>query len=150
MSVDQLTGVLAEFFTLLTKAGEARRFVLAAGLDLSFSQLCILFILDTGDHEPSLHELAERLGLSVAAAGRAVDGLVRAGLVARREDEHDRRVKRASLAEPGRQLLLRLSEAHQEGLRAFAVLLTERERRKLHDALAPILARPELHAKESR
>lgn len=150
MSVDQLTGVLSEFFTLLTKAGEAHRFVAAAGLDLSFSQLCILFILDTSDHEPSLHELAERQGLSVAAAGRAVDGLVREGMVIRREDEHDRRVKRVSLAEPGTQLLLRLSEANKEGLRAFAVLLTERERRRLHDALAPILARPELHAKESR
>jgi DNA-binding MarR family transcriptional regulator len=145
--------VLAEFFMRLTRVGEARRMVVAAGLDLSFSQLCILFILGTSDHEPSLHELAEQLGLSVAAAGRAVDGLVREDILTRREDEHDRRVKRVGLAEAGEQLLLRLTEAHTEGLRAFAQLLSERERRDLHDALAPILARPELHpdtTKESR
>jgi len=153
VSVDQLTPVLVEFCTRFTKIAEARRIVLASGLDLSFSQLCILFILDTSDHEPSLHELAEQLGLSVAAAGRAVDAMVREGLLARREDEHDRRVKRISLVEPGVELLQRLTEAHTEGLRAFAQLLTERERRDLHDALAPILARPELNtntAKESR
>ncbi|HET9139131.1 MarR family winged helix-turn-helix transcriptional regulator [Actinophytocola sp.] len=154
MSIDRLVPVLVGFCTRLTKIAEARRIVFASGLDLSFSQLCTLFILDTSDHEPSLHELADQLGLSVAAAGRAVDAMVREGLLARREDEHDRRVKRISLAGPGEQLLLRLTEAHTEGLRAFAERLTERERQSLHDALAPILAQPELQhpntAKESR
>ena len=145
VSVDALTGVLADFVTHLKKIGEGHAIQLAAGMDLSFSQLCMLFIVDESDHDLALHELAERLGLSMAATGRAVDALVRAGMVTRREDEHDRRVKRVGLSEPGRKLLLKLSEAHRESLRAFAGLLTDEERENLFTALAPILARPEFH-----
>ena len=150
VSVEALTGALADFVTHLKKIGEAHGIQLAAGLDMSFSQLCILFILDTSDHEPALHELAERLGLSMAATGRAVDVLVREGLVSRREDEHDRRVKRIVIAEPGEQLILKLTEAHKEGLRAFAALLTDEERENLFNALAPILARPEFHTHKKK
>jgi DNA-binding MarR family transcriptional regulator len=145
VSVEALAGLLTDFVTHLKKIGEGRAIQLAAGMDLSFSQLCMLFILDESDHDLALHELAERLGLSVAATGRAVDALAREGMVTRREDEHDRRVKRVSLTEPGTRLLLTLAEAHQEGLREFAGLLTDQERRNLFNALAPILARPELH-----
>jgi DNA-binding MarR family transcriptional regulator len=140
-----LAGLLTDFVTHLKKIGEGRAIQLAAGMDLSFSQLCMLFILDESDHDPALHELAERLGLSVAATGRAVDALAKEGMVTRREDEHDRRVKRVSLTEPGTRLLLTLAEAHREGLREFAGLLTDKERENLFNALAPILARPELH-----
>jgi DNA-binding MarR family transcriptional regulator len=145
VSVEALTGALTDFVTHLKKIGEGHAIQLAAGLDLTFSQICMLFILDDSDHDLALHELAERLGLSMAATGRAVDALARAGIVSRHEDEHDRRVKRVVIEEPGAKLLLKLSEAHQEGLRAFARLLTEEERDNLFNALAPILARPELH-----
>jgi DNA-binding MarR family transcriptional regulator len=145
VSIEALAGLLTDFVTHLKKIGEGHAIQLAAGTDLSFSQLCMLFILDQNDHDPALHELAERLGLSVAATGRAVDALAREGMVTRREDEHDRRVKRVRLSESGTQLLLKFAEAHQEGLRKFAGLLTEQERDNLFNALAPILARPELH-----
>jgi DNA-binding MarR family transcriptional regulator len=146
VSADALTGVLIDLTTRLKRLGEAGSMQLAAGLDLPFSHLCTLFILDNSDHELAVHELAERLGLSVAATGRAVDSLVRAGMVVRREDEHDRRVKRISLAAPGTALIERLSKAQQEPLRAFAELLTDRERTDLYNALAPILARPEFQS----
>jgi DNA-binding MarR family transcriptional regulator len=145
VSVERLTGVLGEFVGHLKKLGESRSIQLAVGLDLSFSQLCALFIIDDSDHDLAVHELAERLGLSVAAAGRAVDALVREGLVGRREDEHDRRIKRVSLSERGEALLAKLTEVHQEALRAFAELLTDTERDNLFQALAPILARPDFH-----
>ena len=146
VSVDALTGVLVDLATHLKRLGDAGSMQLAAGMDLSFSQLCTLFILDSSDHEPALHELAERLGLSVAATGRAVDALVRTGMVVRREDEHDRRVKRISLAEEGTRLIARLTKAHEESMRLFSELLTERERTDLFNALAPILARPEFQS----
>jgi DNA-binding MarR family transcriptional regulator len=145
VSVDALTGVLADLATHLKRLGEASAMQVAAELDLSFSQICTMFILDTSDHEPAVHELAERLGLSVAAAGRAVDALVREGLVARREDEHDRRVKRVSLLPAGAALIGRLTEAHQEPLRLFVERLSARERADLFNVLAPILARPEFN-----
>ncbi len=150
VSVEALTGALTDFVTHLKKIGEAHAIQLAAGLDMSFSQLCMLFILDDSDHDLALHELAERLGLSVAATGRAVDVLAREGMVSRREDAHDRRVKRVVIEEPGAQLILKLAEAHQEGLRVFARLLTDEERDNLFNALAPILARPELQAHKAK
>lgn len=145
VSIEALAGVLTDFVTHLKKIGEGRAMQLAAGLDMSFSQLCMLFILDGSDHDLAVHELAERLNLSVAATGRAVDVLVKQNLVSRHEDEHDRRVKRVHIEEGGARLILKLAEAHQEGLREFASLLTDQERGNLYNALAPILARPELH-----
>lgn len=144
VSVDALTGVLADFVNHLKKNVEAQSIQLAASLDMSFSQVCSLFIMDASDHELALHELAERIGLSLAATGRAVDVLVREGLVTRHEDVHDRRVKRVSVTEAGRELLGKVTEVHTEGLRSFAELLTDTERQNLFNALAPILARPEL------
>ena len=52
---------------------------------VSVSQICLLFILDMSDTDPAVHELAERLKLSVAATGRAVDGLVKTGMVTRND-----------------------------------------------------------------
>lgn len=142
VSVEALTGVLSDFITRLKKIGEAHAMEIAAGMDLSFSQLCMLFILDESETDPALHELADRLKLSVAATGRAVDVLAKQGLVSRREDEHDRRVKRVVIEPPGAQLLLKFAEAHEDALRRFASQLTDQEREHLFNALAPILARP--------
>lgn len=141
VTAETLATVLADLVTRVKTVGEARCMQLAAGMDLSLTQLSALFILETSEHALAVHELAERLDLSVAATGRAVDHLARDGLVRRREDAHDRRVKRLTLAEPGAALLSRLTRAHRDGLHAFAGLLTGAERDKLHDALAPILAR---------
>lgn len=143
VSAEALTGVLTDLATLIKRMGDAGSMQLAAALDLPFSQLCTLFILDTMDHAPAVHELAERLGLSVAATGRAVDALVRAGMVARSEDEHDRRIKRVRLAGGGIEVIERLTAAQREPLRMFAERLTDKERTDLYHALAPILARPE-------
>src|SRR5262245_17667747 len=101
VSVDALTEALTRLASHLKKLGDARTFQAAAALDLSFSQVCTLFTLETSDHPLAVHELAGRLGLSVAATGRAVDALVREGLVSRREDQHDRRIKRISLTGAG-------------------------------------------------
>jgi DNA-binding MarR family transcriptional regulator len=150
VSADALTGALTHLATHLKRLGDAGSMQLAAGLDLPFSHLCTLFILDSSDHELAVHELAERLGLSVAATGRAVDSLVRSGMVVRREDAHDRRVKRISLADAGNALIERLSKAQQEPLRAFAELLTDKERTDLYNALAPILARPEFQSHKEK
>jgi DNA-binding MarR family transcriptional regulator len=150
VSIEALTGVLAEVSTHLKRLGETRAIQAAAELDLPFSQLCTLVTLDLSDHPLAVHELAERLGLSVAAAGRAVDALVRTGMVERREDEHDRRVKRVSLAPPGIRLIERLTAAQVDGLRAFARMLTDEERANLYNALVPILARAELRTPKGK
>lgn len=146
VSPAQLAQELLGVAAYVMKSGQADALRAAAGLDLSLSQLRALHILDADERELALHELAEAIGLSAAAAGRAVDGLVREGLVARREDPADRRVKRMSATQSGRDVVLRLIAARQEVVGRLVASLSEDERAALSAALSPVLARPEVQA----
>jgi DNA-binding MarR family transcriptional regulator len=114
--------------------------------DLTLSQLKTLSLLS----EPppasplSLKEVAEQLGISLPAASRAVDPLVRRGLVERREDTEDRRIKRVSTTPEGEALSHRLMAARVAAFEELLSGFTVTERRKLGDALDEILARPEI------
>jgi DNA-binding MarR family transcriptional regulator len=149
-SIEQLTGGLIDLLTYLMKTAQCDVFQSVMELDLSMSQVRTLFLVDAarlhGTHELALHELAEQLGLSVAAAGRAVDTLVRVGLTDRHEDTADRRVKRVTLTPAGQELVDRLSASHRDDTRRFAEALTEEERTRLNEALTPILTRPDIRA----
>ncbi|HEV7647929.1 MAG TPA: MarR family transcriptional regulator [Actinophytocola sp.] len=136
-----MTDDVMGFLSHLKKSGEAHILGVAADLDLSFSQLRAMFVLSDCREELAVHELAARLGSSMATAGRAVQALTRAGLVARREDEQDRRVKRVSLTGHGRTLVAGFVQAHREAVRECVESLSDRERDHLSEALAPILAR---------
>jgi DNA-binding MarR family transcriptional regulator len=144
--IDQLTDELFGFLTYLVKSAESDVFRVAAELDLSLSQIRGLFILSHAEHELALTELAPELGLSVAATGRAVDVLVRHGLVVRREDAFDRRIKRIGLTPAGRDKIDRLNAARREGLRQFVSTLSDEERERFTRALAPVLGRPDVHS----
>jgi DNA-binding MarR family transcriptional regulator len=112
--------------------------------DLSFSQLKTLLLLAEHAETLSVKDVAERLGISLPAASRAVDSLVRRGLAERAEDPIDRRVKRVRTTRKADRLVERLVAAR---IRSFERLLegfTATERRKLGDALDEILARPEV------
>jgi DNA-binding MarR family transcriptional regulator len=107
-------------------------------LDLSFTQFKALTA--AADGEPTVKALAERLGLSLPGASRAVDQLTRRGLLDRREDADDRRCKRLSITDAGRELVHRLDDARREALEAFAEGIAPAHRERLIAALAPILA----------
>jgi DNA-binding MarR family transcriptional regulator len=128
---DQLVGLVA--YLLKTTQGEALQ--VAGELDITMSQLRALFVLSHVDHDPALSELADVVGLSVAAMGRATDGLVRAGLVSRREDENDRRIKRLALTPQGEELLDRIAEARRAGVRRFVEHLDDDAREQFARAL---------------
>jgi DNA-binding MarR family transcriptional regulator len=145
-SVEQLASDLFGFLTYLVKNAEGDVFSVAAELDLSLSQIRGLFIVGHGDRELALTELAQAIGLSVAATGRAVDVLVRHGLVARHEDAADRRIKRVGITDAGRDTLRRLAAARRGGLAQFVSTLSEEERERFARALAPILERPDVNA----
>lgn len=133
-----------DFLSRLKKSGEAHILGVARGLDLSFSQMRALFVLSDSQDELAVHELAKRLGLSMGTAGRAVQGLVRADMVTRREDDHDRRVKRVRLSEHGRSFVDGLMQAHRDAVRECLESLSDHERDQLSQALEPILARVDL------
>ena len=107
-----------------------------------------LFMLDVSDRGLALTELAPRMGLSVAAAGRAVDGLVRGGLVSRSEDPADRRIKRLTLTAAGRAALERIAAARLVGLRRFAETLGDAEREALASALGAVFTHWEAQQRE--
>ena len=85
-------------------------------------------------------------GFGVGVGRGAVDVLVRLGLVARHEDVVDRRIKRIVLTAAGRDRIVRLNAARRDTLRQFIATLSEAEREQVTAALAPILARPDVHA----
>jgi DNA-binding MarR family transcriptional regulator len=72
--------------------------------NLTMSQLKALLVL--ADHDAaSAHELADALRVGLATLTGIVDRLVAHGLVVRREDPHDRRVRRVVLTVAGRELV---------------------------------------------
>lgn len=135
---------MMDFLSRLKKSGEAHILGVAKGLDLSLSQMRALFVLADSQRELAVHELASLLGLSMATSGRAVAGLVKADMVTRREDDHDRRVKRVCLSEHGRQFVDGLIQAHRAAVRDCLESLSDHERDQLSQALLPILARGDL------
>ena len=72
---------------------------------LTFTQMKVLMTLaGASEQAPGLKPFAESLGLSLPSVSRAVDGLVKRGLVARAEDPADRRQRLLTLTEEGRAL----------------------------------------------
>jgi DNA-binding MarR family transcriptional regulator len=138
VSTRQLAQDLQRFFHRVMKGDQGELLALVAELDLTMPQIRAMFVLDTTDHALALTELAPQMGLSVAAAGRAVDRMVRDGLISRTEDPVDRRVKRLALTDSGQAAIGRLAEARLAGLRRFAATLGERERDALTGALRTV------------
>lgn len=139
-SADQLADELMRFIGTVMKGDQGELFEIVAALDLTMPQMRGMFMLAASERGLALTELAPRMGLSVAAAGRAVDGLVRNGLVSRTEDLADRRIKRLALTETGLAALARIAEARREALRRFADTLGDDERAALSQGLATVFA----------
>jgi DNA-binding MarR family transcriptional regulator len=81
--------------------------------DLTFTQLAAIDHI-AGGGEPTIAEVAEAIDRSRGATSRLIDDLVRAGLVARRSSEEDRRVKRVRLTAAAKDLLAGLHKAHHD------------------------------------
>jgi DNA-binding MarR family transcriptional regulator len=128
--LDVTTGVLA------TLDGELQR-----EHDLSLGEYEVLVHLsETPGHSLRMTDLADRLKLSPSGITRRIDGLVREGLVERRQCPSDRRGSNAVLTEKG---LLRLNEAaptHVRGVRLhFVDQLSERQLANLASALSAVV-----------
>jgi len=137
---EDLTDALAAFAQLMIRPGRGHAFATMAAHDLSITQVRILHLLRWNEHEPAQVEIAEEIALSEAAAGRAIDTLVRAGLVQRRADPDDRRVKRVLLTRSGGALVDEMAEGRRADFRDFVDQLDPAERAGLAEALGPILA----------
>ena len=116
-------------------------------LELSLSQIKLLHHLDDAPSELTLKEAAESVHVSLPAASRMVDDLVRRGFVLRNEDAEDRRMKRVRLTDDGGAVIRRLNAARLIGFESFAQTLNHTEHEQLAQALATLLEqRPDLAA----
>jgi DNA-binding MarR family transcriptional regulator len=114
-------------------------------LDLSLSQIKSLQLLDLQD-AASIKALSDQLGLSLPAVSRAVEALVKRGMVTRAEDPEDRRAKHLTITAKGRRTTRRLIELRVASIRDFVDGLHDYEREALAAGLRPLMERPEIGA----
>jgi len=91
-----------------------------------------------------LKELAEKLGSSKPAMSRAIDDLVKKGLVSRLEDPEDRRARRIELTAKGQALVDHLVTVRLKGVTAFSTTLNAAQRRKLDAAIEALMDRDDI------
>jgi DNA-binding MarR family transcriptional regulator len=140
VSSEQLADQIARFLAGVMRTAQTEVFQIVGELDLSMTQLKILHILDGTGGEQTPSDLAKFVGLSPAATGRAFDAMTRAGLVSRRDDAEDRRVKRLTLTDAGVAAVSKITQARIAGLVLAVEDLDPDQRAALSDALAPLLA----------
>ncbi|MFW0783315.1 MarR family transcriptional regulator [Gordonia sp. CPCC 206044] len=141
-SVETTCATLTGFLDRLACIAKGQTMDTLAAADLTFSQIRVLFALGAHGEDSesmSVHEIAGQVNLSLAAAGRTVDKLVGTGLVDRREDPTDRRVKRVSLTAEGADVVASQVTIKREMLRSFVAGLPVGLRDGLCSALSPIV-----------
>lgn len=121
-------------------------FEAVGALDLTLTQIKLLHYLEDAEEPLTLKQAAGLVQVSLPAASRLVDDLVRRGFAERHEDLEDRRMKRVSSTDEGRAVNRRLNAARLSGLQRFTQSLADPERDLLQTAVAKLLERPEVAA----
>jgi DNA-binding MarR family transcriptional regulator len=135
---DPLVAALIMAIFPLIKDSQTEVMAITAEFDLNLSQLRMLFVLDRAHADLAVNELADQVSLSMAAAGRAVDALVRTGLLSRREDPVDRRIKRIALTTAGKRAIEQIGAARLHSVKRFVDSLSKTERTALTEAVATL------------
>ena len=136
---EQLTRDMYALASYLMRSSNVGAFNTIAELELSFTQIKALCALDMDSDGRSVKALADSMSVSLAAMSRAVDCLHDRGLVDRREDPLDRRMKRVRLTEAGRAITNSLNEARLATMQEFLLSLSDQEAQALTRALRLIL-----------
>ncbi len=129
----------------LMKGSQAEVMAATTQFNLTLTQLRMMFVLEKAGQDLAVNELAESVALSVAAAGRAVDAMVRVGLLSRREDEIDRRIKRIALTAAGHRAIVKIGLARSRAVATFVNKLDAQERAALDAAVATLGALTSAH-----
>lgn len=101
---------------------------------LSMSQIGALLRIFRGGRS-SVSDIGDNLGVTSAAASQMLERLVQQGLILRKEDPEDRRVKQVVLTDKGREILQESIAARQGWLENLAQTLSEGEREQITAAL---------------
>jgi DNA-binding MarR family transcriptional regulator len=133
-----LAGELLDLWRVILKGSTRELYKLLDEIELSLTQLKLLHVLVECEAEVSVKELAEAMSISLPSASRTVDALLQRGLVERREDTTDRRMKRVGATPAARELIDRVDTARLHGLEDWATQLPDDARRALMEALSLI------------
>ena len=136
---DALTRDMYALVKHLMRVSNLQTFGMIAELDLSFTQIKALCALDADRSERSVKALAESMGVSLPAMSRAIDGLYERGLVDRREDRVDRRMKRVCLTRSGQAMTNSLAAGRLSGIQEFLDSLSAEQAAALARALQLIV-----------
>jgi DNA-binding MarR family transcriptional regulator len=146
VAATDIAGDLYAVVVHLHKNCNSDLFEAVGALELSLTQIKLLHHLEDATTELTLGRAAELVHVSLPAASRMVDELVRRGFVIRHEDTEDRRMKRVRVTDAGRAVIRRLNAARLSGLQEFTQSLTDPERRDLAAALGRLLQRDDIAA----
>ena len=127
---------LAQSFTLRSLQ-EWRGYVKSSGL--SIPQYIVLMQLLHGG-SCGVHQIGEKLEVSSPAASQLVDRLVQAGLAERSESREDRRARRVSLTQKGRELVSRGFGGHFRWVDELAAAIGGADRAAVLEALPRLLS----------
>ena len=119
-------------------ASNTEFFAILEELDVSIMQVKMLEALGSADAELSVKELSERLSCSLPSSSRTIETLLQRGWLERREDAHDRRVKRVLVTAAGRDVIGRVNNVRLQNIERFVATLDDRRRAKLADALGDL------------
>ncbi len=133
-----LAARLMEAFVPMFKGSQAEIMAATADLDLTLSQCRILLELERAEEDLPVNDLAARISLSIAAAGRAIDALYRSGVLTRREDDVDRRIKRIGLTDRGRSVIATIMQVRKQGAERLVAALNDTEYAALEEAVETI------------
>ncbi|WP_307848411.1 MarR family winged helix-turn-helix transcriptional regulator [Microbispora oryzae] len=118
--------------------------------NLTMQQLKVVMFLSFRG-SASGQELARNLGVGLGTATGIVDRVVAHGLVTRREDPHDRRVRRVELTEAGRRLTAEILDAGTARYRRLLEHLDTETLRTMEQVMGKIeQAMNRMHAEEER
>ncbi len=127
--VDDFLGSAHVFASAIAEVIEAQLLKDVTQNQISASQLKLLKLVSlTGPR--TIGDVAAFLGVSNAAASKAVDKLVRMMLLRRGEDENDRRAIHLSLTQPSRRILANYDAAREHKLREIFQDFDPRELQK--------------------
>jgi DNA-binding MarR family transcriptional regulator len=145
-SSEELARELYTFLAYLLSTSTPDFFRALSEADVTLTQVKLLHLLAGTESELSLKDIAEEMSFSLAGVSRSIEALHQRGLVERREDEKDRRMKRVRIASEGRDLVRSLNEMRVNLLAQFVDTIPDPQRRVLLDALSPIVEREDIAA----
>jgi DNA-binding MarR family transcriptional regulator len=105
---------------------------LVAGHDITLDWYDVLVQLNEAGGELTMGELSERMLIAPSTCTRIVERMCADGLVDRRVDDRDKRVRHAVLTKSGSAMLRRAAVTHLAGIqRYFGAALTDRQATEL-------------------